>query len=98
MGGLLVDIRPTAQRAVEGDLPGAVCVERNVLEWRLDPSGSDRLPEVAGYAQPVVLICSEGYASSLAAATLADMGYETPADLIGGYRSWRTWFAPARSL
>ena len=91
-GGLLVDIRPSEQRSVEGELPGAVCIERNVLEWRLDPCGSDRIPEVVGYGQPVVVICSEGYASSLAAATLADMGYEAPADLRGGYRAWRSWY------
>jgi len=92
-GGLLVDIRPSGERFVEGDLPGAVCIERNVFEWRLDPSGNDRLLELVGYAQPVVVVCSEGYASSLAAATLADMGYERPADLVGGYRAWRSWFA-----
>jgi rhodanese-related sulfurtransferase len=91
-GGLLVDIRPEFQRAQEGTLPGAVCVERNVLEWRLDPTSPHRLPDVTGYDQPVVVICSEGYASSLAAATLADMGYVAPADLVGGYCAWRAWF------
>ena len=92
-GGLLIDIRPTLERSLEGELPGALCIERNVFEWRLDPTGSDRLPEVAGYGQPVVVVCSEGYASSLAAATLVEMGYEKPSDLIGGFRAWRSWFA-----
>lgn len=91
-GGLLVDIRPAFQRAEEGALPGAVCIERNVLEWRLDPTSPYRLPEVTGYDQPVVVICSEGYASSLAAASLADLGYLVPADLVGGYCAWRAWF------
>jgi rhodanese-related sulfurtransferase len=98
-GGLLIDIRPAAQRAKEGELPGAIRVERNVLEWRLDPVGEHRLPEVTGYGQPVVVICSEGYASSLAAASLADLGYEWAADLIGGYRAWNSWFeSEPRSL
>lgn len=91
-GGLLVDIRPVFQRAREGELPGAVCIERNVFEWRLDPTGPYRLPALTGYDQPVVVICSEGYASSLAAATLADMGYVMPADLVGGYCAWCAWF------
>jgi len=89
LGGLLIDIRPSRQRWEEGALPGAICVERNVLEWRLDPGGEHRIPQVTGPEQAVVLICSEGYASSLAAASLKDMGYEQAADLVGGYRAWR---------
>ena len=72
---LVVDIRPAAQRAVEGDLPGALVIERNVLEWRLDPFGPDRIPQVTGFDRPVVVVCSEGYASSLAADSLRAMGY-----------------------
>jgi rhodanese-related sulfurtransferase len=90
-GGLVVDIRPEAQRREEGALPGAVVVERNVLEWRLDPAGAHRLAEVRGVDQPVVVVCSEGYASSLAAAALTDLGYRHAADLAGGYRAWRAW-------
>jgi rhodanese-related sulfurtransferase len=86
-GGLVIDIRPAAQRKEEGDLPGAVIVERNVLEWRLDPSGSNRIPEARGYDQPVLIVCSEGYASSLAAASLRDLGYTDPSDLEGGYKA-----------
>jgi rhodanese-related sulfurtransferase len=93
-GGLIVDIRPDTQREEEGSLPGALIVERNVLEWRFDPTGSHRLPEVRDTDQPVVIVCSEGYASSLAAASLADLGYARAADLVGGYRAWRAWFDP----
>ena len=90
-GALIVDIRPAAQRAHEGELPGALVVERNVLEWRLDPSGDHRIPEVTSYEQPVVVVCSEGYASSLAADALRSLGYLHAADLIGGYQAWLTW-------
>ncbi len=99
-GGLVVDIRPAAQRDEEGALPGAVEVERNVLEWRLDPTGAHHLPAVRGYSQLIVVVCSEGYASSLAAASLADLGYRRPADLAGGFRAWQAWNErrrPARS-
>jgi rhodanese-related sulfurtransferase len=90
-GGLIVDIRPEAQRADEGELPGAVVVERNVLEWRLDPAGTHRLPEVTGFDRPVVVVCSEGYASSLAADSLRALGYRNAGDLIGGYQAWLAW-------
>jgi rhodanese-related sulfurtransferase len=92
-GGLVVDIRPVGQRAEQGALPGAVVVDRNVFEWRLDPSGDHRIPEVTGYDQPVVVVCSEGYASSLAADALRTLGYTHAADLVGGYRAWLTWLA-----
>jgi len=90
-GGLVVDIRPAAQRAEEGDLPGALVIERNVLEWRLDPDGSHRVPEATGFDRPVVVVCSEGYASSLAAESLTDLGYRAAGDLAGGYRAWSAW-------
>jgi rhodanese-related sulfurtransferase len=89
-GGLVVDIRPASQRSDEGELPGALVIERNVLEWRLDPHGSHRLPEASGFDRPVVVVCSEGYASSLAAASLHQLGYRQATDLIGGYRAWRS--------
>jgi rhodanese-related sulfurtransferase len=91
-GGLVIDIRPAAQRQAEGALPGALVVERNVLEWRLDPTSDHRLPDVRDLHQPVVVVCSAGYASSLAAASLSDLGFERAADLVGGYQAWRTWF------
>jgi rhodanese-related sulfurtransferase len=88
-GALVVDIRPAAQRAAEGELGFGVIVERNVLEWRFDLRGDHALPEVNGYDQPVVVVCSEGYASSLAAASLRDLGFAAAGDLAGGYRAWR---------
>ncbi|MGA2838027.1 MAG: rhodanese-like domain-containing protein [Acidimicrobiales bacterium] len=90
-GGIVVDIRPLDQRLVEGELDGALVVERNVLEWRLDPGGDHRLPEVRDHRQPVVVVCSAGYASSLAAASLVDLGFECAADLDGGFQAWRAW-------
>ena len=89
--GLLVDIRPAAQRAEEGEFPDAIVIERNVLEWRLDPAGAHRIAEVRGLDQPVVVACSEGYASSLAAASLAELGFRRVADLAGGFRAWARW-------
>jgi rhodanese-related sulfurtransferase len=90
-GGLIIDIRPAEQRQREGALDGALVIERNVLEWRLDPTGDHRIPEVTGYDQPVVVACSAGYASSLAAASLADLGFTRAADLAGGYQAWAEW-------
>jgi rhodanese-related sulfurtransferase len=91
IGGLIIDIRPVGQRALEGTLPGALVVERNVLEWRLDPNGSHRLPDVTDFDRPVVVFCSQGYASSLAAASLRFLGYRRVSDLVGGYQAWRAW-------
>ena len=90
-GGIVIDIRPVGQREEEGALPGAIVVDRNVLEWRLDPGSPHRLSELRDLTQPVVVVCSEGYASSLAAASLADLGFEEPGDLEGGYRAWAEW-------
>ena len=88
-GALLVDIRPAAQRAREGDVPGARVIERNVLEWRLDPASPDRIPEVTDHDQVVVMLCSAGYTSSLAAATLQDMGFRNATDVAGGFQAWK---------
>jgi rhodanese-related sulfurtransferase len=90
-GGLIIDIRPVEQRRREGELDGAIVIERNVIEWRLDPAGDHRIPDVRGYDQPVVVVCSAGYASSLAAASLSELGFEHAADLAGGYRAWALW-------
>jgi rhodanese-related sulfurtransferase len=87
-GALLVDIRPQAQRAAEGQVPGALVVERNVLEWRLDPASEARLPEAGDYGRQVIVICSEGYASSLAAVSLQDLGLANATDLAGGFQAW----------
>ncbi|MBK3524431.1 sulfurtransferase [Streptomyces sp. MBT70] len=87
---LLVDIRYAALRERDGLIPGAVVVERNELEWRLDPQGSHRLPEATGHDLRVVVICNEGYASSLAAASLHQLGLHRATDLVGGFQAWRT--------
>lgn len=90
-GGLIVDIRPAEQRHRDGDFPGALVIDRNVLEWRLDPASAHRIAEVTGYDQPIVLVCNEGYASSLAAATLQDLGLRRATDLDGGFQAWMVW-------
>jgi rhodanese-related sulfurtransferase len=87
-GALLVDIRPAAQRRQEGEVPGTLVVERNVLEWRFDPSSDARLPEATGYDLEVIVLCSEGYTSSLAADALRSLGLWRSADVIGGFRAW----------
>jgi rhodanese-related sulfurtransferase len=87
-GAVLVDIRPQAQRLAEGQIPGAAIVERNVLEWRFDPASAARLP-VAGYDLQVIVFCSEGYTSSLAAASLQDLGVRRATDLAGGFHAWQ---------
>lgn len=92
-GALVVDIRPAANRAVEGELPGAVVIERIHLEWRLDPTSPDRIPETAPDRR-VVVVCNEGYASSLAADSLRQLGLARATDLVGGYRAWRSAVAP----
>jgi rhodanese-related sulfurtransferase len=96
-GGLVVDIRPPGQREAEGELPGAIVVERNVLEWRLEPWGEHALDQVDGCSTPVVIVCSEGYASSLAASALVDLGYQFAGDLIGGFKAWANFVASNRA-
>jgi rhodanese-related sulfurtransferase len=87
-GAILVDTRPQAQRQTEGAVPGALLVERNVLEWRFDPRSAARLPEAVGYDAHVIVMCSQGYASSLAAASLQDLGLRNATDLAGGFVAW----------
>ena len=88
MKTVLVDIRSEGQRAIEGSIPGALIVERNVLEWRLDPASSARLPVATDYALQVIVFCSEGYTSSLAAAALQDLGLWRATDMVGGFHAW----------
>jgi rhodanese-related sulfurtransferase len=88
-GALLVDIRSDGQRARDGLIPGARFVPRNVLEWRLDPACPHRDPELARPAARIVLLCDEGYQSSLAAATVRAFGVSAATDVIGGFRAWR---------
>jgi rhodanese-related sulfurtransferase len=87
-GGALIDIRPTEQRDRDGSLPDAHVIPRNALEWRLDPRGEHRDPQVARLDQRVIVICDEGYQSSLAAANLRQFGLDA-ADVIGGVQLWR---------
>lgn len=88
-GALLVDTRPHEQRSIDGTVPGAVVIDRNVLEWRFDPTGEFRCPEADGADQHVIVLCNEGYSSSLAAASLQDLGLRNATDLIGGFQAWR---------
>jgi rhodanese-related sulfurtransferase len=87
-GALVVDIRPVDQRDRDGELPGAVVIDRNVLEWRLDPSSAHRLPTADDPARRIVVVCNEGYSSSLAAHTLQRLGLIRATDLIGGFQAW----------
>lgn len=88
-GALVVDIRPSESRQLEGELPGAVVIERTVLEWRLDPTSPHRIPQSDDPDRRVVIVCNEGYSSSLAAATLQSLGMHRATDMEGGYRAWK---------
>ena len=86
-GAILVDIRPAAQRAAEGSVPAALVIERNVLEWRCDPTSEARLPQATDVDVEWVVLCSQGYTSSLAAAALQDLGLHRATDVVGGYQA-----------
>jgi rhodanese-related sulfurtransferase len=94
---LLVDIRYAALRERDGLVPDALVVERNELEWRLDPRGSHRAPEATGHDLRVVVICNEGYASSLAAESLHRLGLRRATDLVGGFQAWKASGLPVTS-
>ncbi|MFF0225121.1 rhodanese-like domain-containing protein [Streptomyces sp. NPDC004629] len=94
---LLVDIRYAALRERDGLIPGALVIERNELEWRLDPQGSHRSPEATGHDLRVVVICNEGYASSLAVSSLHRLGLHRATDLIGGFQAWKAAGLPVAS-
>jgi rhodanese-related sulfurtransferase len=96
-GAILVDIRSEGQRAIEGNIPGAVVVERNVLEWRFDPASGSRLPIATDHGIQIIMFCSEGYTSSLAAAALQDLGLWRATDLVGGFHAWRATGLPVAS-
>jgi len=87
-GALVVDIRPIEQRRRDGDLPGALVIDRNVLEWRLDPTCAHHLPEATDTDIRVIVVCNEGFSSSLAAATLRRLGLHRATDLDGGFQAW----------
>ena len=95
-GGVLVDIRGDLQRVRDGVVPGSIFIARNVLEWRCDPDRSHRDPRIGGLDRRIVLMCDEGYQSSLAAATLQELGFARATDLIGGFRAWRAAGLPVQ--
>jgi rhodanese-related sulfurtransferase len=97
-GAVLVDIRPVAQRVASGEIPDAIVVERNVLEWRFDPTSDARLPIADRYDLPLIVYCEEGYTSSLAAAALQDIGLFRATDLAGGMVAWLAAGLPVRPV
>ncbi|HEY0831382.1 MAG TPA: rhodanese-like domain-containing protein [Candidatus Dormibacteraeota bacterium] len=88
-GAILVDTRTSEQRATDGEIPGALRIDRTVLEWRLDPTSPDRIAEAKDHAIRVIVICAQGYSSSLAAASLHEMGLVNATDVIGGFEAWK---------
>ena len=95
-GAALVDIRPLEQRIVEGEVPGAILIGRNVLEWRLDPRSEARIPALARTDARIIVMCSQGYASTLAAASLRRIGLYEATDLEGGFQAWQAAGLPTR--
>ena len=95
-GAVIVDIRPVEQRTRDGSLPGAIVIDRNVLEWRLDPACEHHIADAADYDTRIVIVCNEGYQSSLAAALLRDVGLHRATDVIGGFQAWLALTAAGR--
>ena len=95
-GATLIDIRSDNQIAADGTIPGALVIPRNVLEWRLDPSSGAALPDAPAFQDQVIVVCDAGYASSLAAATLQEMGFTEATDLDGGFQAWRAAGLPVK--
>jgi rhodanese-related sulfurtransferase len=88
-GALVIDTRPIEQRQRDGELPGALIIDRNVLEWRLDPTCPHHIAEADSATRRMIIVCHEGYSSSLAAASLRQLGIERATDLVGGFQAWR---------
>jgi rhodanese-related sulfurtransferase len=88
-GALVIDTRPIEQRQRDGELPGALIIDRNVLEWRLDPTCPHHIAEADSANLRMIIVCDEGYSSSLAAASLRQLGIERATDLIGGIQAWK---------
>ena len=95
-GARLIDIRAESQIAADGTVPGALVIARNVLEWRLDPDCAHRHADAPGIDQHVIVMCNEGYQSSLAAATLQQLGFARATDLVGGFQAWRAAGLPVK--
>lgn len=87
-GALLIDTRTNVQRREQGELPGAIVIDRTVLEWRLDPTSPVRIPEITSPDVQIVVVCRQGYSSSIAAASLQQVGLPRATDLIGGVEAW----------
>lgn len=96
-GALLVDTRTAQQRERDGAIPGALVIDRTVLEWRLDPTSPSRIPEAKDALVRVILVCAEGYSSSLGAASLQDLGLVNATDVIGGFEAWKAAGLPVQS-
>ena len=94
-GALLVDIRTDSQRIQHGEIPGALVIDRTVLEWRLDPTSPWRIAEATAHDVRIMVLCAEGYSSSLAAASLQDLGLINATDVIGGFEAWKAAGLPA---
>jgi rhodanese-related sulfurtransferase len=96
-GALLVDTRTAEQRQRDGDIPGALVIDRTVFEWRLDPTSPSRIPEARDHGIRVIVICHAGFSSSLAAASLQDLGLVNATDVIGGFEAWKAAGLPVRT-
>jgi len=96
-GALLVDTRTSEQRERDGEIIGSVIVDRTVLEWRLDPTSASRIPQAIDHDVRVILICNEGYSSSLAAASLLDLGLTNATDVVGGFQAWKAAGLPVKA-
>ncbi|NJC73892.1 rhodanese-like domain-containing protein [Planosporangium thailandense] len=96
-GALIIDTRTETQRREQGELPGAIVIDRTVLEWRLDPASDARIPEATDYDLEIVVVCRQGYSSSLAAASLRAVGLWRATDMIGGVEAWRRAGLPLTS-
>jgi rhodanese-related sulfurtransferase len=95
-GALLVDTRTHEQQTRDGKIPGALVIDRTVIEWRLDPSSPSRVPEATDHDIRVIVICAEGYSSSLAAVSLLDLGLKNATDVIGGFEAWKAAGLPVK--
>ena len=97
-GALIVDTRTSEQRGRDGEIPGAVAIDRNVMEWRLDPFSPDHIPQATSPDVRVIVVCAQGYSSSLAAASLQDLGLVNATDVIGGFEAWKAAGLPVDKL
>ncbi len=96
-GALLVDTRTETQRAKQGEIPGALVIDRTVLEWRLDPTSPSRIEQATDHQIRVIVVCAEGFSSSLAAASLQDIGLVNATDVIGGFFAWKAAGLPVKT-